>query len=187
MITSVQTPTFKGYVPVQFYAKNPANGKYGPVQKRENIKKCQSFVVRNLNGTAKNNRNEDFVDFYKQYDSDYCAIPAVHSIYDDNRPIVHMVTGKDVDRVKEMAKPLGKAKADSLEAFGHTGAFEVYQTGREYYRGVHNFIKNSCRHLKSDDDNQNLMLRVYFDPVYGKKGQFKGFNFVNARFLKEQG
>lgn len=185
MISSVQSPAFKGYVPVQFFAKNPANGKYGPVQKRDNIKKCQSFVVRNLNGTAKNNKNENFVDFYKQYDSDYRSVRAVHSVYDDNRPIVHMITGKDVDKVREMAKPIGKAKADSLDAFGHTGSFEVYQTGRDYYRDVHNFIKHSCKRLKSDND-QNLTLRVYFDPVYGKKGQFKGFNFVNARFIEEQ-
>ena len=188
MISSVQSPTFKGYVPVQFYAKNPANGKYGPVQKRENIKRCQGFVVRNLNGTAKSNKNDKFVDFYKQYDKDYQKVPTVHSVYDHENPIVYMVTGSDVDKVREMAKPIGKAKAESLDTFGHTKAFEVGQAGRDYYRDVQDFIKNTCKSLKSGD-GKNLMLRVYFDPVYGKKGKQKGklqgFEFVNARFLVE--
>ena len=187
MISSVQTPSFKGYVPIQFYAKNPANGKYGPVQKRENIKRCQGFVVRNLNGTAKTNKNEDFVNFYKQYDKYYKTVPIVHSVYDHENPIVYMVTGSDVDKVREMAKPIGKAKADSLDTFGHTKAFEVAQAGRDYYREVQHFIKHSCNCLKSDD-GQNLMLRVYFDPVYGKrgkqKGKLQGFDFVHARFIK---
>lgn len=190
MISSVQSPSFKGYVPVQFYAKNPANGKYGPVQKRENIKRCQGFVVRNLNGTAKNNKNEKFVNFYKQYDKDYQCVPTVHSVYDHENPIVYMVTGSDVDKVREMAKPIGKAKADSLDTFGHTKAFEVGQAGRDYYRDVQHFIKNSCKCLKSGD-GKKLLLRVYFDPVYGKrgkqKGKLQGFEFVNARFLVEQG
>ncbi|MBQ8887525.1 MAG: hypothetical protein IJY61_07495 [Candidatus Gastranaerophilales bacterium] len=190
MITRVQSPSFKAYVPVQFYAKNPANGKYVPVLKRENIKRCQGFVVRNLNGTAKNNKNEKFVDYYKQHDSDYQKIPSVHSVYDHENPIVYMVTGSDVDKVREMAKPIGKAKADSLDTFGHTKTFEVAQAGRDYYREVQHFIKNTCKCLKSDE-GKNLMLRVYFDPVYGKrgkqKGKLQGFDFVNARFLVEQG
>ena len=186
MITRVQSLSFKGYVPVQFYAKNPANGKYGPVQKKENIKRCQGFVVRNLNGTAKTNKNDDFVNFYKQHDIDYKNVPSVHSVYDHENPIVYMVTGSDVDKVREMAKPIGKAKAESLDTFGHTKAFEVGQAGRDYYREVQHFIKNTCKCLKSNDVKK-LMLRVYFDPVYGKKGKQKdklqGFKFVNARFI----
>ena len=38
MISSVQSPSFKAYVPVEFYAKNPRNGEYVPVLKKENIK-----------------------------------------------------------------------------------------------------------------------------------------------------
>ena len=171
MISSVQSPSFKGYVPVQFYAKNPANGKYGPVQKMENIKRCQGFVVRNLNGTAKNNKNEEFVKWYKQYDKDYASLPQVHSVYDHEHPIVYMVTGSDVDTVREMAKPIGRAKSDSIDEFGHAHSFEVYQTGHEFYRNVQRFIKNTCRRLKSPEKD-DLTLRVFFDPVYGKKNQF---------------
>ena len=63
-INSISSISFKGYVPVRYMAKNPKNDKYVPVIKNENIRKCQSFVVRNLNGTAKNMRNDDFVNFY---------------------------------------------------------------------------------------------------------------------------
>ena len=76
-----RTLSFKANIPVFFYAKNPANNKYVPVMKNENIRKCQSFVARNLNGTAKNCKDDGFVEFYKMHDNDYANRPEIHSVY----------------------------------------------------------------------------------------------------------
>ena len=186
MISSVQSPSFKGYVPIEFYAKNPDSGKYVPILKKENIKKCQSFVVRNLNHTAKNNKNEKFVDFYKKYDRDYARTQSVHSVYDPQSPLVYLVTGSDVDKVKEMAKPIGKAKAEAVDLTGRSSSFEVFQAGKNYFDDVMRFIKRSCRRVKSTE-GEPLSLRMYFDPKYGKRsGKLQGFEFVNARFIKSE-
>ena len=58
--------SFKGCIPVEFYAKNPKTNKYIPIVKDENIKKCQRFVVRNLNRTLKkSSQNDVFINAYK--------------------------------------------------------------------------------------------------------------------------
>ena len=185
MIKSVQNISFKAYVPVSYYAKNPANGQYVPVIKKENIRKCHGFVVRNLNGTAKRNKNEKFVDFYKAHDADYRRNPKVQSVYDRNLPVVYMVSGNDVDVVTELAKPVGKAKSESLDLIGHSNSFESSRAANEFFKNVRSFLNKSCRRLKSDD-KQNLSLRVYFDPKYNTKDKLVSFNFVNARFIKEE-
>lgn len=183
MIMRVQSPSFKAYVPVEIYARNPETNKYVPVLKKENLKKCQGFVVRNLNHTAKNNKDVGFVDFYKQYDSDYNKTQVVQSIYPDRGPMVYMVTGSDVDKVKEMAKPIGKAKAEALDLTGQSSSFEVYQAGRNYFEDVKRFLKSSCRRLKTPD-KQDLTLRMYFEPKYGVRSKkLQGFDFVHARFI----
>ncbi len=185
MIKNVSNVSFKGYVPVRYYAKNPATGKYSPVVKNENIKKCNSFVVRNLNGTLKKNKNEDFVDFFRSHDSDYRRLPVVHSVYDQNAPVVYLITGKDADTVREMAKPIGRAKGEALDKTGCSKSFEVSNASNDFFRNVKAFMKNGCRRLKSEEGD-NLSLRVYFDPKYNKKNNLTGFDFVNARFLTEE-
>lgn len=182
---SVQNISFKAYVPVTYYAKNPATNKYVPVTKEENIRKCQSFVVRNLNGTAKNMKNDKFVEFYKSFDSDYAKVPKVRSVYDKDYPQVFMVTGRDVDFVDEMAKPVGKAKGDAMDRLGHSKSFEAANATRSYFREVKDFLKYRCPRLKNDE-GQKLSLRLYFDPKYNKKGDLKGFDFVNAGFTAEK-
>ena len=185
MIKSVQQVSFRGYVPVHYYAKNPENGKYVPVIKNENIRKCQSFIVRNLNGTAKNMRNDEFVHFYRGYDADYRKNPQVHSVYDKDSPVVYMVTGDDVNVVKELAKPIGIAKGEAIEKLGHSKSFEAKVASKDFFRNVKYFLNSRCRRLKSQD-NKNLSLNVYFNPKYNRKNNLVGFDFVNARFVKEE-
>lgn len=186
MITRVQSPSFKAYVPVEIYARNPDNNKFVPVMKKENLKKCQGFVVRNLNHTAKNNKNDDFVEFYKKFDSDYSRTQVVHSVYPDRGPTVYMVTGSDVDKVREMAKPIGKAKGEAIDLTGKAASFEVYQAGRNYFDDVTRFLKYSCRRLKTSD-KKDLTLRMYFEPRYGVRSKkLQGFDFVHARFLTNE-
>ena len=185
MINSIQQTSFKGYVPVTYYAKSPETGKYVPVVTKENIRKCQSFVTRNLNGTAKNLRDDEFVEFYKSYDSDYRRCPKVHSVYDKNSPQVFMVTGRDADIVDEIAKPVGRAKGDAMDKLGHSKSFEASNASRSYFRNVELFLKNGCKRLK-DKDGNNLSLKLFFNPRYTKKGDLNGFDFVDARFMCEE-
>lgn len=185
-INSIKTPAFKAYIPVKYYAKHPDKDEYVQVVNNENIKKCHSFVVRNLNGTAKNQKNDEFVKFYRDYDSDYRRIPKVMSVYDKDYPQVYMVTGKDVDIAKNMAKPVGIAKGYSIDRCGTSRTFESANAAKNYFSNVKNFLRNSCRQLKTDD-NEKLSLRVYFNPKYGVRSQkLQGFDFVNAIFVKEE-
>ncbi len=180
--------SFKGYVPVKFYARNPKNGKFSRVIRHENLRKCQSFVVRNLNGTAKNQRNQEFIDYYKKYDSDYRNIPYVTSVYDETKdkdPVIYMITGKDVDTAKQLAKPVGRAKGDSVTKLGHSKSFEARLESNYYFNNIKAFIKRQCRRLKTSD-NQNLTLNVFFNPIYNKKQELKGFEYVTAQFEAEE-
>lgn len=176
--------SFKSYIPIVFYAKNPENGSYSRITSRENIRKCQSFVVRNLNGTAKSIKNQKFVEFYKSHDKDYAQIPKVHSVYDNKNPVVYMVTGKDTDIVESLAKDVGKTKSKSIEIIGNSKSFESKNAARSYFSTINKFLKNTCKRVKSKDGH-NLSLVMYFKPSYGKKsGKFNGFEFFNAQFLK---
>jgi len=182
---SVQKISFNGYVPIGYYAKNPETNRYSRVVRDENIRKCQSFIVRNLNGTAKNMKDEGFVDFYKSYDRDYVNNPSVRSVYDKNRPVVYLVTGEDVNYVDKLAKPIGIAKGEAMDRYGSSKSFESASASNSFFRSVKAFFNNECQRLKSND-GQNLSLKVYFDPKYNKKNKLVGFNFVNARFVNEE-
>ena len=181
-INSVHNLSFKAYVPVVFYAKNPENGKYSRVMKPENVKKCQSFVVRNLNGTAKNIKNDEFVTMYSSFDKDYKSVREVRSVYDYDNARVLMVTGRDVDAVTQMAKPIGKAKSESIDRTGRSSSFETRLATNDYYRQIKSFLRKSCRAVKSESGSK-LALQVYFDPKYKKDGQLKAFDYVGSRFV----
>ena len=184
MINNISAATsFKGYIPVKHFALYPKDNKFYPVTKRKNLTKCQSFVVRNLNGTAKNMKNQEFIDFYKAQDIDYRNCPVVHSVYDDNTPTIYMVTGKDTDNVRLEAKAVGIAKKDSIDRIGNTKSFEVRNISNDYFKKVKHFLKSACRQVKSQND-EPLELQVYFIPKYGKDGQVKGFKYSEAKFVK---
>lgn len=185
MIKSVPQVSFKGYVPVTYYAKNPENGKFVPVVKSENMRKCQSFVVRNLNGTAKSMKNDDFVSLFRQYDSDYRRNPVVHSVYDKDKPVVYLVTGNDVATIQEMGKSVGIAKRESIDKVGHSKSFEAKSASRDYFRNVKSFLDRGCRRLRSADNNK-LSLQVFFEPQYNRKNNFTGFNYLGAKFVEEK-
>ncbi len=185
-INSLSNLSFKGYIPIKFFAKNIETGNYNRIIDKENIRKCQSFVVRNLNGTAKNLKNEKFVEFYKSYDKDYAAMPRVHSVYDNKKPVVYMVTGKDVDIIDKFAKPVGKAKRKSMETIGHVNSFESCYAARSYFSNVNLFLKNNCKRIKNKD-GQNLSLIMYFNPIYTKRDKkLTGFEYKNAQFINQE-
>lgn len=175
---------FTGYVPVYHYAKNPANGKYTPVLKKPNIKKCQSFVVRNLNGSAKNMKNDAFVKFYEKYDDDYRNCRKVKSIYDNDSPTVYLLTGRDAENADLMAKPIGRAKGKAKAETGKSDSVESKNACNRYYDDIKDYIKNSCKRLKNAK-GQDLSLHLFYEPKYNKKQEIKGFKFVNAGFKAE--
>ena len=63
------SPNFGASIPVYYYAKDKA-GKVWRVMKPENIKKCNSYIIRNLTGSLKN-KNETLINLYKRFDSEY--------------------------------------------------------------------------------------------------------------------
>ena len=174
--------SFKGYIPVSYFAKNPANNEYVPVIKNENIRKCNGFVVRNLNGTAKSNKNSDFVSEFKSYDKDYASVPAVKSVYDDVSPRVYLITGKDVDTVNALAKPVGVAKREACERTGKSKSFESKMAANNYFKQIRSFINYNCRRIK-DKDGQPLSLNVYFNPEYTKNNSLKGFKYSHCEYV----
>lgn len=185
-INNINNMSFKAYIPVTYYAKHPEKNEYVQIVKDENIKKCQGFVVRNLNGTAKNLKNDEFIKFYSGHDSDYRRTPKVMSVYDKDSPQVYMVTGNDVDVVKNMAKPVGIAKGQSIDRCGRSKTFESANAAKNYFSNVKSFLRNGCKRIKSNE-GKNLSLRVYFDPKYGVRNKkLQGFDFVNAIFVKEE-
>ncbi len=174
--------SFKGYVPVYYFARNPKNNKFVPVLKKENIKKCQRFVVSNLNSTAKKNNNEEFKAFYKKHDPDYAKIPIVRSFYEQDKPFVYLFTGSDVDEINLLGKKIGTAKSEAMAKTGKSKSFESVNAVSQYYRNTKDYILRSCKRLKSQD-NENLSLNVYFEPKYKKNNDLKGFEYYKSEFI----
>ena len=184
MINSVYQTSFKGFIPITYYARNPKDGKYWQVTKKPNLRKCQSFIVRNLNGTAKNIRSQAFIDFYGKYDKDYQKCRQVHSVYDNESPTVYMITGNDVDKIKNLARPIGKARSESMFTLGHSNSFEAKSEANYFFKQVKSFLKHDCKQI-TNEDGDKLSLKVYFNPKYNREGKVKAFNYVEAELVKE--
>ena len=189
----MQNISFTGCIPVVFYAKHPITNKYVPIVKDENIKKCQNFVVRNLNDTVKGqNRSDVFIDAYKRVDPDYEKTPVVRAYFDKFSPrpktahepaprCVYLFSGKDVDSLNKLGKELGKTKSDVFEATGKKDNSEVRQAKRRYREGVLDLAKRICPRVNDGNGNPYVM-RVLFTPEYNKKGDLKRFVFQDVFF-----
>ncbi len=175
---------FNGYIPVRYYSREKGEETAFRITSRENIKKCQGYVVRNLNGTLKE-QNKSFVDFYRAYDKDYGSYPTVRSHYGKNGCDVFLVTGYDADRIGEMAKPIGIAKGDAKAKTGHARSYESRNASRNFFSNVDSYLKNQCQRVRSKK-GEKLVLNVLFEPVYNKKNEFKKFKFLNAKFTAEE-
>ena len=185
--------SFSGCIPVVFYAKHPITKKYIPIVKDANIKKCQSFVVRNLNKSLKEaSLNDTFINAYKAIDKDYAQTPVVRSYFDKFAPkpttahekaprCVYLFTGKDVDCINQLGKELGKQKTDIFEATGKKECAEVRQAKRRFRAGMKDLIDRICPRV-NDENGAPYVMRVLFTPEYDKKGMFKKFNFHDVFF-----
>ncbi len=181
-ITKVNSPSFKSYVPVAYYAKSPEDNKFHRVMDKKNLKKCHRIIIQNLNGTAGKKENKEFIDLFKSYDKDYRQLPVARSVYPKTPPVVYLITGSDVDSVDNMAKPIGRAKANSLDATGVSHSFETETETYNFYKNFQRYILNHFEKRLKNDNHQPLTLQVLFLPQYNKKGKLKGFEYLNARF-----
>lgn len=189
----MQNISFGGCIPVQFYAKHPITKKYVPIVQEKNIKKCQRFVVRNLNQTlSESSQNKIFINAYKAIDSDYAKTPVVRSHYDKNAIMpknakepapkcIYLFSGKDVDCIKKLGRELGKEKSDIFELTGEKNNPTIQQAKKRYQQGIMDLIEKICPRVNDGKGNPYTM-RILFTPQYNKKGNLKGFKFQDVFF-----
>lgn len=178
--------SFKGYIPVKCYAKNEGENNYRRVyydEQNNYLTKCQGQIVRNLNGTLKN-KNDEFIKFYKSHDKDYAKSACVKSVYDKENSLTYMVSGFDANIVDNYAKTIGLTKAASKKYYGKSNTYYSKKATNDYFSNVFNFLKNSCKRVKTPDGD-DLTLKVYFDTKRNKKDEIIAFKLVNAKFEKE--
>lgn len=182
--------SFKSIVPVKYFAKNPKNGQYVPVLKDENIRKCQGYIVRNLNKSESENKNENFVSLYSFTDREYSKIPYVRSVYSykykngqkNKTPDVYLLTGRDAIEADKMARPIGVAKSDSKEKYNTTDTRTVKETANTYFYNLDNYIRTQANPLKNER-KEALELHVYFEPQYTKDNKLKKFEYSFSAFV----
>jgi len=188
----MQNISFKGCIPVEFYAKHPITKKYVPIVQPQNINKCKHFVVRNLNRTLiETNQNDIFIKAYKSIDSDYAKNSIVRSYQDKSspipktpseaRPYVYLFTGDDIDKVKELGKRLGKEKIAIAESTEQKEKRALRQASQRYKSGIKDLINSICPRVKDEKGNK-LVMRVLFKPEYNSKGNLKNFEFQDVFF-----
>ena len=182
-INSVSPVSFKSYVPVYHKAKNPKTGEFELITSQDQIRKCQRFVVSNLNHSGFNKKDSSFVSMFAAKDPDYRYLNVVQSVYDDKLPVVHMATGKDVDIIKNYAKNVGRAKSDALYAYGTTKTYETSRVTTDYFKTAKRYLFNSARRIKSQEGDRQA-LTVYFEPKFKRNGDFKEYQYVGADFIK---
>ena len=180
-INSLSQTNFKGCIPVRSYMFNPKTRRISPVMERKQVRQCQNIIVSNLNGTKKGETAEDFVDFYKKTDRDYFSCPYVKSFYVRKSPDIYLITGRDSVLADNMAKPLGIAKADSIERYGNTSSLKVKEESKALYRNMEQLVYDNSKRIKTAD-GRNLNLNVYFEPKYKKTGEIKAFKYIGANF-----
>lgn len=192
----MQKISFSGCIPVEYYAKNPKTNRYVPIVQERNVKKCQRYVVQNLNGTiCKKKKNDAFVSLYKTIDKDYAKTPAASAYYDCFAPIpkttadevpfyTYLFTGSDVDKTRKIGYQLGKEKADIFEATGEADNAAIRQAKRRYRASMQDLFKRICPKV-SDEKGRNLVMRMFFTPVYNKKGKLLDFKFQDVMFYPQ--
>ncbi len=178
------SPNFGASFPVYYYAKDKA-GKVWRIMKPENIKKCNSYIIRNLTGSIKS-KNENLIEKFKRFDNEYKLTGKIRSVYDNAQSIVYLVTGKkDCGAIKEMGQKLGEIKSESLNRTQTTKTFEVVEAAKQFFKKALAYVK---RHdiKKKNKDGTGLSAHITFDALYKKNGEVKGFQFNNINFSDGQ-
>jgi len=191
-----QNISFKGCMPMEFYAKYERTGAYVPVVKPENVRRCQNFVVRNLNDTAGTNKSDEFVHEYAKVDADYRQRRSARSVHDKRAPIIksiheklpfyaYLITGDDVDDIDLLGRQLGYDKKDIFERTGLINNSEVKSANKNYRNGIRNIIEKISHRIKDENGNK-LVMQVYFTPVHNRKGELVKFKYDKVNFYPQE-
>lgn len=191
-----QNVSFKGCIPVEFYAKYSKTGSYVPVVKPENVKKCQNFVIRNLNNTAGSNQNDEFVREYKKVDKDYAREKKARGVYNGSAPIIksihdrlpfysYVITGKDADTIEAFGELYGYQKKEIFDRTGSNNNAETQEISREYRNKVKNYVNSTDKRVK-DENRNGLVMQVYFTPKFNKKGEIAKFSYDKVAFYPQE-
>lgn len=159
----------------------------------ENIRKCQGYLVRQLN-RAKNLKevNNELIDTFK-YDSkrnigdaDYVAMPVVRSVYEHAKErmkgFVNLITGKDTEYVNELGKEIGIAKRTAKERTGNTKSFETSYFVDRYNKNAPEFADKKGIYK----DGKRQAFGIIFEPQYKKNGELKGFKYNRCGYFDEK-
>lgn len=180
---SYRNPSFGASFPIYYYAKDKA-GKVYRVMKPENIKKCNSYIIRNLTGSIKEQNNK-IIEIFRNFDCEYKISGAVRSVYDKAQSLVYLVTGKkDCEAIKRMGQVLGAIKKESKIRTKTTKTFEVVEAAKNFFRKSISYVRRPDIRKKTKD-GKNMVVHAVFDAEYKKNGEVKGFKFSDIRILKE--
>lgn len=191
-----QNISFKGCIPVEFYAKYQKTGAYVPVVKPENVKKCQNFVIRNLNHTAGSNQNDEFIREYKKIDKDYAREQKARGVYNGSAPVIksihdklpfysYIITGKDANSVEAFGELYGHQKKEIFDRTGTNNNAETQDINRNYRNKIIDFINSFYKRVKDENKNE-LVMQVYFTPKFNKKGEITKFNYDKVAFYPQE-
>ncbi len=198
MINKVYPCSFKSFVPVTYYARNiKGNGDFVQVCKYDNLRKCNNIIVMALNGTKKlSDEEKEFVNWYidKSNDEDYLKYPHVNSIIDSKKKSALMLTGYDSATIRDFGRTRIGIPQHEAKEIGINPEYVKQNAAKSYVDEMKAYLNINDNQLKTKKDDKKdgikLALRAYFNPVYytkGKnKGQLKGFEFLNARFVKDE-
>ena len=174
------SPSFKASIPVYYYAKDKS-GKIWRIMKPENIKKCNSYIIRNLTGSIKN-KNENLIKRFKSFDIEYKQTGKARSVYDNEHAVVYIVTGeRDCGAIQEMGQKLGEIKSESIKRTKSTKTFEVMEAARQFFKKALNYIKRENVKKKTKNGSE-FSIHAVFDVLYKKNGDIKGFGFNKINF-----
>lgn len=190
---------FKSTYPVVHWVAE-TNGSYAPVLSLELARKLQRTVVRILNKIPKSGANllpksEEKLKTYMRFcDKDYRAFPRVRSFYDfstkhssEYKPVSYIISGEDSESFSDdLTHEIGRQKGLAKSTLGNPYSAESMMAIGNYVRNGLQYVNDDKKRLRGLD-GQTYALHTKFEIVRGKTGKFKGFRFVDARFLPEKG
>lgn len=159
----------------------------------QNIKKCERYLVRQLND-AKNlkSKNQELVDTFiydkkaNVGDKDFWNMRKVRSVYeyakDRAKGFVNIITGNDTKEVDKLGKEIGKAKHIAKERTGSTSSFETTYAVDRYNKKAPEFADTKGIYK----DGKRQAFGVIFEPQYKKNGELKGFEYKRCGYFDEE-
>lgn len=158
----------------------------------DNIRKCERYVVRNLNCSNNiKNRNYDLVRTFETdrkhgvQDVDYLFNHVARSFYsfvkNKSAGFVTLLSGKDARDVSEVAKGIGISKSIAKDITGQTKSFETSYNSKLYRLAAEDAMLNNGVYK----NGERQAFGVQFKPVYKRNGELKKFEYVRSGYFDE--